>query len=28
VAKDQIVIPYQRYNRPGFAVVELNGPPN
>lgn len=28
VAKDQVVIPYQRYNRPGFAVLELNGPPN
>ena len=23
VAKDQVVIPYQRFNRPGFAVVEL-----
>ncbi|HEV3414664.1 MAG TPA: hypothetical protein VG101_19425 [Puia sp.] len=28
VARDQVVIPYQRYNRPGFAVVELNGPGN
>ncbi len=28
VAKDQVVIPYQRYNRPGFAVIELNGPGN
>jgi hypothetical protein len=28
VAKDQVVIPYQRFNRPGFAVVELDGPPN
>ena len=28
VAKDQVVVPYQRYNRPGFAVVELNAPAN
>ncbi|HEV3325911.1 MAG TPA: hypothetical protein VG052_09910 [Puia sp.] len=27
VAPDQVVIPYQRFGRPAFAVVELNGPP-
>jgi hypothetical protein len=26
VAPDQVVVPYQRFGRTGFAVVELNGP--
>jgi hypothetical protein len=28
VSQDQVVVPYQRLGRPGFVVVELNGPPN
>jgi hypothetical protein len=27
VAPDQVVIPYQRFGKPAFAVVELSGPP-